>query len=837
MNALSGQKKWWEAPALRAFALAFFTAGIIFIPFMIFDQGYFLFYGDFNVQQIPFYQMVHDAIRNGDWGWSWTTDLGANLIGSYTFYNLTSPFFWLTLPFPSEFVPYMMGPLYMLKFACAALAAYLYLKRYTKSPDTAILGALLYAFCGFSVYNVFFNHFHEAIVVFPFLLAALDEYMTSGKRGIFALAVFFSCFINYYFFVGQVVFCVIYWAVRTFTGSWGKFSFRRFLGLAFEAVIGLLLSCVALIPTILAVTQNSRVDSMTMGWGGLLHGYEQRYLHILSSFFFVPDIPARANFTPDSSANWASIAMWLPVFSTVGVFAWMQHRTPHWSKKMVGILLLMAFVPILNNAFQLFNSSFYARWYYMMELMWILATVSALENDECDMDRGFRWTFGFTVGIAAGIGLMPASKNSETGEISFGLAKYPERFWAYVAIALASLLLLYILLPTLRRNRKRFIKQATCAVMAVSVLYSLYFIGLGKTQSYDTTNFIIPYCLNGGKDLNLPDQETDQTYYRSDFYDAMDNVPMFWQMPTIQAFHSIVPGSVMDFYNAIGVERGVGSRPEVSHYAIRGFLSVKYLFEYHNYGNGEFAADGSPLMPGFSSFETQNGFDVYLNDAYIPMGFTYEYCISRSAFDKLTQNRREIVLLKALVVPDEDYEAACRYLQPLEDPVSVSYLPEVYLELCAERARETCSTFETDGSGFTADITLSRDNYVFFSVPAESGWSAQIDGQAAEIIHANVGFMAVLVPSGSHTITFTYTTPGLAFGAMVSVIALAVLLLYLLIMWPLDRRYAARKAMPAPTLTPPVIDYAEENTPEATTAETPVADEQVESADHSNEEG
>ena len=65
-----------------AFVAGLGTAFVFFVPFIIFDNGYFLFYGDFNVQQVPFYQMCHDAIRSGNWGWSWTTDLGANFVGA-----------------------------------------------------------------------------------------------------------------------------------------------------------------------------------------------------------------------------------------------------------------------------------------------------------------------------------------------------------------------------------------------------------------------------------------------------------------------------------------------------------------------------------------------------------------------------------------------------------------------------------------------------------------------------------------------------------------------------------------------------------------------------------
>ena len=117
----------------KVFLIALGAAALVFLPYVIMDYGYFLYYGDFNVQQIPFYQMCHDSILKGDVFWSWTTDLGANFIGSYSFYNLGSPFFWLTLPFPSEAVPYLMAPLLVLKFACAATTGYAFIKRFVKT--------------------------------------------------------------------------------------------------------------------------------------------------------------------------------------------------------------------------------------------------------------------------------------------------------------------------------------------------------------------------------------------------------------------------------------------------------------------------------------------------------------------------------------------------------------------------------------------------------------------------------------------------------------------------------------------------------------------------------
>ena len=62
---------------LKTTLLSLLFSALIFIPYMIYDGGYFLYYGDFNVQEVPFYQMVHDAILEGNTSWSYTTDLGS----------------------------------------------------------------------------------------------------------------------------------------------------------------------------------------------------------------------------------------------------------------------------------------------------------------------------------------------------------------------------------------------------------------------------------------------------------------------------------------------------------------------------------------------------------------------------------------------------------------------------------------------------------------------------------------------------------------------------------------------------------------------------------------
>lgn len=793
---------------LFSFLTGLILAFIIFIPFILVDGGRFLFYGDFNVQQVPFYRIAHDAIREGNIGWNHLTDLGVNFIGSYSFYLLGSPFFWITIPFPGEWLQYLMGPLFILKFACATLTGYVYLHRYAKNPSAALLASLLYAFSGFSVYNIFFNHFHEAIIAFPLLLAALDEYMYTRRRGLFALAVGACCIVNYYFFVGMVTFTVVYFFVRLFAGSW-KISARDFLLLALEAVLGLGIACSLLVPSVLCILQNYRVSNPISGWSALLYDRNQRYIHILQSLFFPPDLPARPNFTPDSESKWASLGAWLPLFGMTGVIGWLQMHRRHWLKKMLWILFCMALVPGLNASFQLLNASYYARWFYMLTLMMAAATMMAIENPRIDWRRAIKWTTVVTLVMTLVIGLMPTfvKEDDKIVSVTWGLEKYPTRFWCYAAIALISLTLVVFLLTFYVRGSKPFYRASLICLSAVITLYSIYFIALGKTQSAYTFDHIIPYALNGGANVAIDDLRDDRV--RTDFYESLDNSAMFWQVQSIQAFHSIVPGSTMEFYDSIGVQRDVASRPDTAHYGLRALTSVKYLFDC-DHDDEYFAGEdyASPAMVGWMYYGNANGFDIWENENYIPLGFTYDRYVTEEAYDETAQSNRELLMLKALVLTDRQIQKWGDMLTELPKS-EIHYSEDAYAADCADRAKLTCDTFAYTNTGFTATISTKRDVPVFFSIPYESGWRAYVNGEKVDIEKVNVGFMAIRVNAGTNVkIEFVYETPGLLIGVLISAACILLLVLYMLCMRTVEKYKHRMVIVPHNMVVRPLSHYA-----------------------------
>lgn len=688
--------------------------------------------------------------------------MGVNFIGSYTYYLLTSPFFWLTLPFPNWMVPYLMGPLLILKHTVAVIFAYIYIKRFVKDFRFAILGSLLYAFSGFIVYNIFYNQFHEAIIFFPLILISLEEYLVNNKKIYFCLAVFLNCFINYWMFIGQAVFVIIYFLCRI-SDNKINININKFLGILFEAILGVALAFFVLYPSLLAISDNTRVGSNSLlhGWNLLLYSDAHRIPAILQSLFFPPELPSKPTFLPYHTAKWSSMAAWLPFVGMVGVISYVTTRRKSWIKTLLITCLVMALFPFLNSLFTLCNFNYYCRWFYMPILIMCVATVIAFENKRVNLYFGIKWS-----SLIIALFLLP-------GLINLVYDKY--KFYNDYFIALASLVILFILIKKFR-NDKSLPSLLLAFTVIISAIYPFMFIYFGKqlfkkTSPDHDTKFIRENIINASDKIKLPDNE----FFRIDTYKDIDNIGMFWQRPSVLGFHSIIPGSIQNFYLEMGIRRDVASRLSPGFYEFRSLFSSKYLFVRHGKKSPE---DITGLVPGAKYLNTQNGFDVYQNQYFIPMGFCYDNSVGEFGFKTLNYDQRRKVLLKYMYLSDQDIEKYQDIL-PEAFEIEVDTLDENdFINDIEDRNLNTVKNFKINKNIFCGEIDLYKDNLVFFSVPFDKGWKAFVNEKPVEIVKANIGFMAVKCLKGYNQIRFEYTTPGLKDGIIISLVALICFVLY-----------------------------------------------------------
>ena len=298
----------------------------------------------------------------------------------------------------------------------------------------------------------------------------------------------------------------------------------------------------------------------------------------------------------------------------------------------------------------MFNSSYYARWYYMPILIMAMVTAQAVEDTEIHWKSPFKWVFGITLAAALVFALFP--REIEDGKVTeWGLYVntddiYFYRFLATVAIALVSLVILGLLLKTIKKHRMQVMKSATAVICVISIIYAGFFIICGRSHSYDY-DVVIDDLIEA--EIELPG---DKDSYRIDVYSGIDNTGMFLGYSTINAFHSVVPISVTDFWEYVGEDRGVASRPETDSYAARSLLGVKYLLVRED--GDSFTDDlGEPKMAGFEFYSHEEGYDVYLNTNYLPMGFAYDYYMTKSQADSIEEDYRSNAMVKAILLSDE----------------------------------------------------------------------------------------------------------------------------------------------------------------------------------------
>ena len=765
-------KKFWQAVGLCAL-----TAAIFFLPFYILDGGFFHYAGDFNSQQISFYRYMNGFVKGAGYPdstfagaprntFSWATDLGSGVMNAYSFYLYGSPFFWLSVLLPQSWLPYMMVPLLVLKFGVAGGGAYLYLRRYVKNANYAVLGACLYALSGFAVYNVFFNHFVDVVALFPYLLWALDEAIYEDRHGLFAFWVAVNLLNNYFFFVGQVIFLCIYFVCKL-TAKDFRLTGRKFGHLLWESVLGVAMGCLLLFPAVLSLLQNPRTIDLSSGWGFLTYAKVQQYLAILLSWILPPDSPYLTSVWSEGVIKWTSMTAYLPLCSLAGAMAYWRSRKADSKKRIVAVCAVCALVPVLNSAFYALNSSYYARWYYMPTLILAAMTVNALEDPDIDLDapaRGIGWIMLATLVFA----VVPV-RDDTTETWSFGVLKNPGQFFAVLGFGLLGLMLYRVLCSKWRQD-SRFAQRMTAAVLVFGCAFTMVHIGIGKFGQWHTDSDLVEQDTNALLLKNdLPEGD-----YRIDTYKIHDNIGMWLDKSCLQYFGSTAAPSILSFYPGLGVKRDVRSEPEITNYALRGLLSVEYLITTPEKRESfEDEADA-----GWTYLADVDGYTLYHNDNYVPMGFTYDYYVTEATYQTSIKTLRSNLLMRALVLTDEDVAQYGKYLTELSEDMLNDLHYDSYTQDCADRRAHSCSVFQMNNAGFHAEITLDKPNLVFFSVPYDDGFTAYVNGEKTDILQVDEGLMAVLCPAGASSIDFVYQAAGLSTSRVVTAVAIPVWVVY-----------------------------------------------------------
>ena len=147
---------------------------LVFAIFIILNKSF--VWRDDGIEQhfvilYDFNQMLRNIFQKGIPMFSWNMGLGLDVIGQYSYYVIGDPFAYISLIFPMDKLELAYNFLVLLRIYCVGLAFVAYCRYTRKEKFNTILGAIIYAFCGFILYaGVRHPYFTNAAIVLPLTL-------------------------------------------------------------------------------------------------------------------------------------------------------------------------------------------------------------------------------------------------------------------------------------------------------------------------------------------------------------------------------------------------------------------------------------------------------------------------------------------------------------------------------------------------------------------------------------------------------------------------------------------------------------------------------------------
>lgn len=751
---------------VAVFLLNFVCAVIALLPHVIPNGGILTLSEDFNAETIPYYYLINNAVKNGEVFWNWNIDIGSEFGIAFSS-MLCSPLNWLALLVPESMIPYITVWILILKYTMSGLTSYLFIEKYVKYKECAVVGSMLYAFSGYQAVNLVFNLF-DCVIFFPLMLYAIDRLVQDDKRGLFALSVWINACVSFTLFVQSAILCIIYFIMRYCLDD--VRAWRHVGKCMLEAIIGIGLASMVFIPQLVAMFGNTRA-SVKISANNYLTFDTTNVLMILRSLLMPADAMSNGSVLVDN--DWTSCSAYLPMVGIVLALAFLRKDQKHWISRCLMICLVIAFVPVLNNMFTLFSDYPYRRWFYFPVL--IMALASSIFIDQCEEnDVQSIWKEAIIVLIAIIVFVLFCWSTNWDGSGRTAINDVVRFNWSVIVACIGVLAVAMIW---------QFIKPVDRGLVTLTGV----FLTCALTTGTIVTSYQLPSAHgpgeNGGNDPEDVKNElfesvrllenTEIWPYRMVAWNNYYNYNMIIGQPTRMSFHSMVDNSISELYEMLGTPRETAMTP----YGPSGtdeLLSTKYFMLNYELNSERLQKVG----------EMDNGTHmVYLyEDIYaLPLGFTYDLYMTRSEFITYPVEERAAIMLRVLVVKDEDADwvgsVLTHYDPEIHDQITTEYINKYlneHLEECGINHQKT------KYGDFSLTLMAKEEKYAFFSVPYSPKWSVKINGEEAKILNIN-GLMAVCVQRGENEIFFHYSMTSNLICKIMSLIFLMIFCCYVII--------------------------------------------------------
>lgn len=756
-------------------------------------------------QYIMNYTSIVNHLRDGSFSlWDFNNGLGINQFN----FNLFDPFLMLLYG-----VGVVLGPAHMLlyinviqilKIMVAAFAFYWFLSQFSFSVPSKMITSYAYALNGFLLVWGQHYQFGTVVIYFPLMLLFCEKFIQKKKgKALFPVMVFLCGIYSVYFTYMCLAATGLYLLFRILMldGLTWKERIQRFLLGCAEMIMGVGMSLVVFLPMAeVLLDVSSRLESDGTGLLDFLRQcftpYSRKfYLSMLKRMFSsnlqngygLAKGPQQyvMNYYEDPVLFCSTLAVFLNVqFLAVLRKADMTKRAKRVLYGVAALILVGTALPVGGTVFNYFTLPTQR---YTFVLMTVFLLLMAWMWDY--MRKGGKLNLVLILAVTALMGWAYWCGYEQAGF---------QEYRTNILILTVTGILTAVCLTLLCFLKDTQIRNVILGVMGVVLVVNVVSEGgtnyqnrvtmkktdvpaevmVQETQRYEEMRTSDDKEIKYRAEIEKP-QDFFREMYRVDLADCLnylkENDPTFYRVEKdyisgtvsmdssgqgyrgISTYNSVMNGNVKEFVETCYPELFFADH---NHYTfwnnvddnwLAAFLGVKYILS----GNGE------PDETKYKLLDQVGSLYIHENVLDAQTAHFYTQDISEESLKELcTEENREELLGEAIALEDGT---------EIGDASEIQTLKSEEQETAEQNSSVTLDAPQKD-SVVTGSVHAEADGYALFMIPYEKGWSLTIDGEKAEPLRGDIGFLACEVPEGDHTILLTFEAPGLKAGTIGSVL-------------------------------------------------------------------
>lgn len=777
-------KKQWIKESLIICALVLITSMIVFRRY-IFEGYYLLSQGvmsDTLRANLPTYIQMYDSLFKDHNFWSWKMGIGTSMFTHADVYF--DPFVYILFIKGREGIQSMLVWMMIIKLIVEALAMGMYLRFFNLKSEATIIGAVMYAFSGYSL--IMGNNFAlgTILVYVPLVCLGIEKWLKEGTKKLLIISLFLTCIYSYYFFFCLGILLALYLLIRARQNR--ILGIPKLVSLAIIAVVVIGLSLFSILPQIELVLASDRVagtKDVEIGFNLLVPQFR-----VLATAF----VRSLSNDICGNRANseyWGYAYNWNKDYFQISTFIssifivllgqFLSNKKIYLKK--IGfilicmcILILFPLFPFIFNAFSTIN----ARW--MFFLNFLQSIVVALSVDSIVEEKRVKLKpllMSVIVSyIMIFISIWIISLDSNGMSANFVSNMYSARY----EVGFLSCIWLGILILSIFQRFFEHMKRSifVIAIFGIFIIDSFY----NYNSWYSSENTICEYTSeekSSYDDLSakiIEDiQKNDTSWYRinknfDSVYDddgiPSENDAMVQRYYGLKSYNSVNNSNYSLFLKQLGIY--VANPISVSalksmnispldvtgsqlnyingvydHYDVMSYLGVKYYLS-------DFEDESLPQY--IKLIECQNEIYSYENSNYMPLAFVNSKSIGLNQFEELDYEEREKVLFDYTIVNEDS-----------NINVNTEKI-DINTTIKEKQKHFYLNSFEQDKIDF--QINVLEDGFLNLTIPYDKNWHIYIDNIEVKTQKINIGLLGCKIDVGEHNVVVEYIPKSFQIGLL-----------------------------------------------------------------------